>query len=149
MPDCRFIAALMCLVGLLLPAIAGAKTASHTLSGRQPLDVVLMVSGGEQRQVYIELLREFEAQHPHLDVNHREYEQEDYKASIEGWLTGDEQVPDVMFWFAGHLMDDFYRKGLIRPIDDLWQAQNWNASFPKGIREVVSFGGQPMGVPIA
>ena len=149
MPDCRFIAALMCLVGLLLPAIAGANTASHTLSGRQPLDVVLMVSGGEQRQVYIELLREFEAQHPHLDVRHQEYEQEDYKASIEGWLTGDDESPDVMFWFAGHLMDDFCRKGLIRPIDELWQAQNWDTAFPNGIREVVSFEGQPMGVPIA
>lgn len=110
MPDCRFVVALACAVGLLLPAMTAAHTSTADPSEREPLDVVLMVSGGEQRQVYIELLREFEAQHPHLDVRHREYEQEDYKASIEGWLTGDAEAPDVMFWFAGHLMDDFYRK---------------------------------------
>lgn len=149
MPDCRFVVALACAVGLLLPAMTAAHTSTADPSEREPLDVVLMVSGGEQRQVYIELLREFEAQHPHLDVRHREYEQEDYKAGIEGWLTGNDEAPDVMFWFAGHLMDDFYRKGLIRPIDELWQAQNWDAAFPLGIRDVVSYDGQPMGVPIA
>lgn len=142
MPVFRCTAALLITI-MTIPALAIAK------SGREPLDVVLMVSGGEQRQVYMELLRSFEAQHPDLDVRHREYEQENYKANIESWLTGDSQAPDVMFWFAGHLMDDFYRKGLIRPVDDLWQAQNWDTVFPESIRRVVSFAGQPMGVPIA
>ncbi|MEE3169938.1 MAG: extracellular solute-binding protein [Pseudomonadota bacterium] len=142
MPVGRCTAALLIII-LTLPVLAIAKTV------REPLDVVLMVSGGEQRQVYMELLRTFEAQHPHLDVRHREYEQEDYKANIEGWLTGGSQAPDVMFWFAGHLMNDFYSKGLIRPVGDLWQAQNWDTAFPEGIRRVVSFAGQPMGVPIA
>lgn len=133
------------LVALCLPLAGEANVTPEP----PPLKVVVMVSGGEQREVYMELLRRFEAEHPAIDVQHREYEQETYKANLEQWLNGDEPVPDVMFWFAGHLMEDFYRKGLIRPIEDLWQAENWDEAFSEGMRDIVSYRGQAMGLPIA
>lgn len=113
------------------------------------LNLRLMVSGGEQRMVYQELIERFQSEHPHIEVRHRAYEQEDYKASIEFWLRQPGGAPDVMFYFAGHLMADFYRKGLIRPITYLWQSQNWDQAFPDSIGDIVKHEGQPMGLPIS
>lgn len=116
---------------------------------REPLDVVLMVSGGEQRETYLDLIDRFERLHPGIRIRHREFEQETYKANIEEWLAGEDPRPDVMFWFAGHLMDEFYRKGLIRPIEPVWQERDWQNSFDPSIRDIVSYEDKAMGVPIA
>lgn len=113
------------------------------------LNLKLMVSGGQQRQIYQELIDRFEKEHPHIDVRHEEHEQEDYKAKIESWLRQPGGAPDVMFYFAGHLMADFNRKGLVRPIENLWRSEGWDEAFPDSIRDIVMHDGQPMGLPVS
>ncbi|WP_168215656.1 ABC transporter substrate-binding protein [Marinobacter confluentis] len=130
-------------------ALSLSAAASQLGESAGVLNLRLMVSGGEQRQVYQELIDRFRKEHPGIAVRHREFEQEDYKANIEAWLSQPDGAPDVMFYFAGHLMADFYRKGLVRPIGDLWQSQQWNQAFPPAISEIVRYRGKPMGLPIA
>jgi multiple sugar transport system substrate-binding protein len=134
-------------VSLVVILSAQANQLSEPTKG--VLNLRLMVSGGEQRLVYQRLIERFERAYPQIDVRHREYEQEDYKARIETWLREPEGAPDVVFYFAGHLMADFYRKGLVLPITDLWQSRQWDESFPRSVSDVVMHEGQPMGLPIS
>jgi multiple sugar transport system substrate-binding protein len=132
------------LIAVTLPA-----TANQLRDPSGVLNLRLMVSGGEQRLIYQELIERFRSEHPHIEVRHQEHEQEAYKANIESWLRQTGGAPDVMFYFAGHLMADFYRKGLVRPITGLWQSQQWDQSFPESISNIVEYNGQPMGLPIS
>lgn len=139
-----FLRALFAFTAVTLPAAASPPEDSSGV-----LNLKLMVSGGEQRRVYQELIGRFRSEHPQIDVRHQEYEQEDYKASIEAWLRQPGGAPDVMFYFAGHLMADFYRQGLVRPITDLWQSQDWDRAFPMSVGDIVMHEGRPMGLPIS
>ena len=76
-----FLRALFAFTAVTLPAAASPPEDSSGV-----LNLKLMVSGGEQRRVYQELIGRFRSEHPQIDVRHQEYEQEDYKASIEFWL---------------------------------------------------------------
>lgn len=137
----------VCVFAFLALSVAAEPLTANGASGT--LNLRLMVSGGEQRLVYRELIERFRSEHPGIQVTHHEHEQEAYKAKIEDWLRQPGGAPDVMFYFAGHLMADFYSKGLIRPITELWQAENWDLTFSPSIRDVVAYDGQTMGVPIS
>lgn len=126
-----------------------AVEASQMPKSSGVLNLRLMVSGGEQRLVYQELIDRFEKEYPHIEVRHQEYEQENYKAKLESWLRQPGDVPDVMFYFSGHLMAELYRKGLVRPISNLWRSHNWDDAFPESIRDIVMFDDQPMGLPVS
>jgi ABC-type glycerol-3-phosphate transport system substrate-binding protein len=60
-------------------------------------------------------------------VNH-----EDFKVQIRTYLASDDP-PDVLTWFAGNRMRFFADRGLLLPLDDLYQAQGWATAFPEGI----------------
>lgn len=138
-----------CKAFFLFTALTLSAAANQLGEPSGVLNLRLMVSGGEQRLIYQELIKRFRDAYPKIEVQHQEYEQEAYKANIESWLRQPGGAPDIMFYFAGHLMADFYRKGLVRPITELWQSQKWDQAFPESISEVVRHEGQPMGLPIS
>lgn len=136
----------------LFLAVMGLSISAAAQDQAEPsgsLNLRLMVSGGEQRKIYQELVDRFESEYPWIGVESQEYEQEVYKSRIESWLREPDGAPDIMFYFAGHLMADFYRKGLVRPITDLWQSQNWGQAFPESVRRIVVYEDQPMGLPVS
>ncbi|WP_336368604.1 ABC transporter substrate-binding protein [Marinobacter sp. C2H3] len=146
---CSLLFALLSLA--LMPAVAKAShTGDATGDGsHQILNVNFMVSGGEQREAYLSLVEAFEAANPDVQVRHREYEQETYKARMGEWLTGKDAPPDVLFWFAGEVLNDFVHRGLVRPIGTLWQQENWDAAFSPALKAVVSPDGAPVALPVA
>jgi len=132
-------------------AITLCLTASHSTAntGTSELNVTFMVSGGEQRQIYLTLAERFEQQNPGIEIIHREYEQEAYKASIEEWLSGSQPAPDILFWFAGKVLEEFARKEYLRPISDLWEKNDWDNNFPQAIRDIITVDGQAIALPVA
>jgi multiple sugar transport system substrate-binding protein len=129
-----------------LPFFGGHANADEA---RSKLHAAFLVSGGEQRQIYFNLVDQFEKQHPSIEVVHTEYEQEAYKARVERWLTSATGGPDVLFWFAGTVLSDFARKGLLYPIDQLWDDNEWDNTFPDTVRAEVSQGGQVIALPFS
>ena len=57
-----------------------------------------MVSSGEQRTAWVDLLKRFSAANPDVEVIHREFAQEEYKQQFERYLVEDKV--DIAFWFA-------------------------------------------------
>ena len=100
----------------------------------------------EPRRVDKELVEQFEAANPQIDVVHSIVAHEDFKQAIRAYLTAS-TPPDVMTWFAGNRARFFIDKGLIMDISDVWEREGWNQSYPKGFRAMSSVGGKQYFVP--
>lgn len=108
-----------------------------------------MVSSGNQRNILVTQIIEFQKEHPEIEVTHSEMEQESYKAAIEGWLHSKNFHSDVLFWFAGANLKRFVSKGWVEPIDDLWKKQNWDNEFSKASKTAVTIQDQIYSLPMS
>jgi len=124
----------------LLPTIGTAK---------ESLKITLMVSSADQRSTFFNKIKEFEKEHPEIEVTRREIGQETYKAAIEGWLHSKKFHSDVLFWFAGAKLDEFVSKEWVEPIDDIWKKQNWDKEFSKTFKTAVTTHDKTYGLPIS
>ena len=145
----RFLCLCGAAVWLFLAAAQAIASEQQVRTDFRRLNLYVMVSGGEQRKIYYELLARFSETHPDINVESNEYVQAVYKENIEHWIKSDNHAPDVMFWFGGRVMNDLYQKGLVRPIGDLWESEGFDEQFAPAIRDIVALHGEPMGVPIS
>ncbi|GGX66901.1 ABC transporter substrate-binding protein [Saccharospirillum salsuginis] len=74
-----------------------------------------------------ELIADFEAANPDIDVQVNEYDHEGYKSAIRNWLVT--SPPDIVFWFAGNRMKYFVDRGLLEPVTDVWENNNMYQNF--------------------
>lgn len=91
-----------------------------------------------------EIIADFEAANPDIDVRLNEYDHEGYKSAIRNWLVT--SPPDVVFWFAGNRMKYFVDRGLFEPVSDVWSDNNMDANFAS-TRASMSVEGEQYGVP--
>ncbi|MGH2531029.1 MAG: ABC transporter substrate-binding protein [Thermomicrobiales bacterium] len=70
-----------------------------------------------------------------IDVELNIVEHEAFKQAIRTYLASDDP-PDVLTWFAGNRARFFIDRGLIMPVDDLFQEQGWEEAYPQGILAV-------------
>ncbi|WP_191964450.1 ABC transporter substrate-binding protein [Marinobacter confluentis] len=69
-----------------------------------------------------------------------------YKRKVPVWLLND--TPDVMFWSASQRLYRFAEQGLILPITDLWNEQNYDEQFSH-VKRGVTFKGDVYAIPFA
>jgi multiple sugar transport system substrate-binding protein/raffinose/stachyose/melibiose transport system substrate-binding protein len=67
-----------------------------------------------------------------IDVELNTVNHEDFKQAIRTYLASD-NPPDVLTWFAGNRMRFFSDKGLLMPLNDLYQEQGWEEAYSEGI----------------
>ena len=87
---------------------------------------------------------QFQREHPDIKVQFNVYDHESYKKAIRNWLTG--APPDVVFWFAGHRMQQFVAPGLLEDVSDLFTPEV-KAAFHPSVLGHVSVGGRQYGMP--
>ena len=73
------------------------------------------------KAAFEQLVADFEAENPEIDVQVNTFDHEGYKTAIRNFLTAD--APDVVFWFAGNRMRPFVEAGQFMDVSDVW-AQN-------------------------
>lgn len=114
----------------------------------ETLNISLLVASKGQRAAYHQLAEAFEQQHQNLRIVFTVQNDKQYKASIEKWLTQKNGF-DVVYWQAGERMDQFASQGLLEPLDDLWQKNNWLTHFPQRITRTVQQGDSLYAAPFA
>lgn len=67
-----------------------------------------------------ELIADFEAANPDIDVQMTNFDHEAYKNAIRNFLTAD--PPDLANWYAANRMRPFVEAGLFADISDVWEA---------------------------
>ncbi len=91
-----------------------------------------------------QVIEKFNEEHKDITAELNIYDHESYKTSIRNWLSS--EAPDVVFWYSGERMNTFVARGLIEPINDVWEKNNLSdkmASTKPGI----TFEGNQYGLP--
>jgi len=128
---------------LLLVISATANTTNV-----ENLKVGLSISSKGQRAIFYQLARDFEQKNPDIKIKYTVMGNTDYKLSIDRWLAKGTAF-DVLYWHSGQRLYRYAQAGLISPIDNLWQEQQWDKSFAPGLRSAVSVGGKTYGLPVS
>lgn len=109
------------------------------------LALALMYGNPQQRDNFVAVLRGFYAE-TGIRVQLLAYTDQEYKAKFPLWLTA-EHSPDLLYWQGGERLLAYARRGALRPLDELWQAQNWQASFGKAMQRALSWRGHTYALP--
>lgn len=91
-----------------------------------------------------ELIADFEAKHPDINVTWNNFDHEGYKSAIRNFLTAD--PPDVAAWYAGNRMAPFVEAGLFEPVDDVWAENNLDEQL-KSAASAMTIDDKKWGVP--
>lgn len=115
---------------------------------QQPLVIATNPTDSTQRQVYLDLISNFEEQNPQWDVRILAFEHEAYKARFLNSLASEKPEADVYFWFAGERMRSLVRQGQIRSLAKLWQDYALTDKMTSGSVAAVSVDRQPYALPV-
>ncbi len=90
------------------------------------------------------IVASFEKAHPDIKVDFNIYDHESYKTSIRNWLSI--EAPDVVFWYSGERMKTFVQRGLLAPINGVWDKNNLHEMMAS-TRSGITFGDKQFGLP--
>ena len=119
---------------------------SFQAQAEQTLTVGLMVFNGPQRTAYLELQRRFQQANPGTHIRWQALDEGPYKAHIVHLLK-DPKGPDVLYWQAGNRLFHLVKKGLVAPIDGLWQKAGFDNDYSPAIIDTVRYQGHIYAVP--
>jgi multiple sugar transport system substrate-binding protein len=110
--------------------------------------LALMPSSAAERRQLDDWLGTFERQGRRQAIQTRTLSPDVYKAGFEARLREAGGWTDVHYWFAGLRLSELASKGLLKPLDELWQRDGLEASFGRALRDAVSWRGRPYAVPL-
>lgn len=99
-----------------------------------------------QKQAMEELIADFEAAYPDIDVKFNLYDHEAFKVAMRNFLVSD--APDLITWNAGNRMKVFVELGLFEDVSDVWEAEGLYEKMP-AVVGASSVDGKQYGVPYA
>jgi len=108
------------LTGALLGSAMLVNTAyAEGLKG--DLKIFLDTSNPAPRAAFEELIADFGALNPDLDIDTTIIDREAYKTQIRNFLTAN--PPDVAAWYAGNRMLPYVEPGLFDDVSDIWEGE--------------------------
>lgn len=127
--------------------LAAAISAVSLLTGSALADTLVINSNQSDpapKKAFNDLVDQFQAENPDIDVEFNEYDHEGYKTVLRNWLVT--TPPDVAFWFAGDRMRYFVERGLFEDVSDIWDENNLHENMAS-TRASMTVDGAQYGVP--
>ena len=131
-------------VRTLLCATAVAALSTTVLA--RDLVMNANTSDPAQKLAIENLIADFEAAYPEIDVKFNLYDHEAYKVALRNFLVTD--APDLITWNAGNRMKVFVDLGLLDDVSDVWESENLYEKMP-AVVSASSVDGKQYGVPYA
>ncbi len=91
-----------------------------------------------------EIIADFEAANPDIDVQLTNFDHEGYKTAIRNFLTAD--APDLANWYAGNRMAPFVNAGQFMDVSDVWEANGLKDSLGSALASM-TIDGKQWGIP--
>ncbi|MBO6541470.1 MAG: extracellular solute-binding protein [Rhizobiaceae bacterium] len=91
-----------------------------------------------------ELIADFEAANPDIDVQLTNFDHEGYKTAIRNFLTAD--APDLANWYAGNRMAPFVNAGQFMDVSDVWEDNGLKDSLGSALASM-TIDGKQWGIP--
>jgi multiple sugar transport system substrate-binding protein len=133
----KFVKTLLC---------ATAVAALSTTAFARDLVINANTSDPAQKQAMEDLIAEFEAAYPDIDVKFNLYDHEAFKVALRNFLVSD--APDLITWNSGNRMKVFVDLGLLEDVTDVWEDNNLYEQMP-AVVGASSVDGRQYGVPYA
>ena len=117
-------------------------------SAQTTIDFLHVENNPETVALWEEMVAEYEAEHPDVDVNLEFLENEAFKAKLPSLLQSDE-APDIFYSWGGGVLDIQRASGALRPLTAEMQADGsaWQNTYSQGIIDGLSFDGDIWAVP--
>lgn len=125
---------------------AAALTAFATSASARDLVMNANTSDPAQKQAMEDLIADFEAAYPDINVKFNLYDHEAFKVAMRNFLVSD--APDLITWNAGNRMKVFVDLGLLEDVSDVWEAEGLYDKMP-AVVGASSVDGKQYGVPYA
>ncbi|MBA4494550.1 extracellular solute-binding protein [Paenactinomyces guangxiensis] len=103
-------------------------------------------SSKQQNMIVEDIIKQFEAEHPDINVEVEVLENEQYKNKIK-ILSSSNKLPDVGFTWAAGYLKPFARGKLFTPLDDILN-DGLKEKFVKGTTESYTVDGKTYGLPL-
>ena len=102
-----------------------------------------MHSDPTAKKTFKAVIDAFKKENPNIKITINTTSHESYKVQIRTWLPN--RAPDIATWFAGNRARFFIERGLVEPIDDIWQ--KIENQYPESIKQAVSYKGKKYLLP--
>lgn len=91
-----------------------------------------------------EVIADFEATNPEIDVELQNFDHEGYKTAIRNFLTAD--APDLANWYAGNRMAPFVNSGQFMDVTDVWEENGFDDKLGSAAASM-TIDGKKWGIP--
>lgn len=131
----------------LAAAIAVASALSSFAAAADTTVRVLRVEISDaEKQYYDEIVAEYEAQHPDVDVEFEYIANEAYKTRLPTLLQSD-QRPDIFYSWGGEGLRDKVEAGFVRDLTEPMQ-DGWQEIYPESAVSAFTLDGRVYGAPL-
>lgn len=114
-----------------------------------PLSVSLLISSGEMRTYFQNLVDDF-AKENNTVVSTIVKDDGGYKEEFNKWMSGSEKnIPDVLYWQAGERLASLVREGKFADITGLWNEGKMDTSFSSALKNAVSVDEKVYAIPVS
>lgn len=96
------------------------------------------------RAAFDQLIADFEAENPEIDVTVNMFDHEGYKTAIRNFLTAD--APDLANWYAGNRMAPFVEAGQFMDVSDVWDENGLHEQLASA-ESSMTIDGKQWGIP--
>jgi len=106
---------------------------------------------GKDKRGYAEVISAFEADNPDIKIRLRILNGKSFNAinkSLLKRLANDPNHIDILAWYGGKRTEELAKQGLLQPLDDFWQKENFDHAFGPANKENVSYNANVYGIPV-
>lgn len=122
------------IASVAVPALAEQRTLVFNTDASDPAP----------KAAFEQLVADFEAAYPEIDVVVNTFDHEGYKTAIRNFLTADS--PDLANWYAGNRMRPFVEAGQFIDVSDVWAENGLYGSLGSALSSM-TIDGKQWGVP--
>lgn len=99
------------------------------------------------RDIYLDLLKQFEKSYPKIKFDHLAANDTNYKTEIGSWLSA--RKVDLSYGQVGSPLCQLALEGKIAALDNIWQENNWDRYFSENFKRSASCHDKVYGLPLA
>jgi ABC-type glycerol-3-phosphate transport system substrate-binding protein len=130
---------------LISLSFATGQPASGT-GAKSTVQFMHLLGNPSEKAIIDEVVGLFESAHPNITIEQQVFESKAYHTKILQLLAGD-APPDVYLAYPGFKTYDLVDRGVLYPLNDLWEDSNFAQYFSEGTKTAVSYKGKQWNLP--
>lgn len=135
---------------LIVPSFSGGQGESENESAeagmKSEVQFMHLLGNPAEKALIDEVVGLFETSNPNISIEQLVFESKSYHTKVLQLLAGDEP-PDIYLAYPGFKTYDLVDRGVLLPLNDLWEESNFEQYFSEGTKTAVSYKGKQWNLP--